>query len=304
MIYQLSACIVVYKNDHKQIRTVINCLKNTRHPVKIFLVDNSPTDELQQALKEDIADQQILYIHNDSNIGFGKAHNIAISHAIHLSKYHLVLNPDIAFKATAIDQMFDFMEANEGVGQLMPKVYNSDGSLQKHCKRLPRPLDLLGRRFCSRFAWAKERNSEYELKDFTYNHCLNVPNLCGCFMFLRTSCLKTTGGFDSRFFMYLEDVDLTRRIHSIAQTVYYPFASIVHDYQRGSYSNKKLLLHHIASTFLYFFKWGWLFDQQRDTFNHRLRESVLAGNKLINFDTNMPVEENLRPAGGQLTIPA
>lgn len=304
MIYKMSASIVAYKNDYKEIQTVIRCLKDTRHPVKIFLIDNSPSEDLRYSLQADIDEQEIVYIHNGHNIGFGAAHNIAINQAIYLSTYHLVLNPDIEFEASAIDDMFNFMEANPAVGQLMPKVHYKDGRLQKHCKQLPRPLDLLCRRFCARFEWAKERNKVYELKDFSYNHCLNVPNLCGCFMFLRTSCLIQTGGFDQRFFMYLEDVDLTRRIHNFAQTVYYPFASIVHEYRRGSYSNKKLLWYHINSTVKYFFKWGWLYDRQRDKFNSRLQQAIRAGNTLIDFDTKNSLQKEAVPSGTTLNIPA
>src|SRR5947209_565081 len=82
---------------------------------------------------------------------------------------------------------------------------------------------------------------------FYYIHVLNLPKLSGSFMFLRSSLLRETGCFDEKFFMYLEDVDLTRRIHRIAPTVFYPFASITHEHQRGSYNSKKLLLYHMSS---------------------------------------------------------
>jgi GT2 family glycosyltransferase len=61
----------------------------------------------------------------------------------------------------------------------------------------------------------------------------------------------------------MEDVDLCRRVHNIAQTVFFPFAEIIHHYEKGSYKSHKLLRHHIISAIKYFNKWGWIFDGKR-----------------------------------------
>lgn len=75
-------------------------------------------------------------------------------------------------------------------------------------------------------------------------------------MFLRCSSLKDVGFFDENFFMYLEDTDLNRRIHSKYKTIFYPYVEIVHEYAKESYINKKLLKYHIQSAIYYFNKWG------------------------------------------------
>jgi hypothetical protein len=67
--------------------------------------------------------------------------------------------------------------------------------------------------------------------------------------------------------MYMEDVDLSRRIGRLARTVFYPAVSITHAYQKGSYKNSRLLSHHIRSALKYFNKWGWLFDADRRAVN-------------------------------------
>lgn len=282
-MYDITASIVAYKNDYKKIRTVLRSILGTKHSVKVFLIDNSPTKKLETELKSELADRRIDYLHRPQNLGFGQGHNTAIRSAVLFSTYHIVLNPDLEFSPAAIDNMFSFMEANPGVGQLLPKVYCSNGSLQS-CKLLPRPVDLFSRRFFSRFKWADKLNQQYEISEFNYNTCLNLPNLSGCFMFFRSSCLAATGGFDKRYFMYLEDVDLTRRIHSISQTIYYPFATITHEYQKGSYNNTKLLFYHIASAIKYFFKWGWFIDSERVAFNNDVKRAIKSGNK-TNFTT-------------------
>ena len=96
---------------------------------------------------------------------------------------------------------------------------------------------------------------------------MNVPSLSGCFMLLRTSVLEAVGLFDENIFMYLEDVDLNRRIHTNYKTIFYPEVSIVHEYAKESYRNKKLLMFHIRSALYYFNKWGWIFDRKRKEVN-------------------------------------
>ena len=84
-------------------------------------------------------------------------------------------------------------------------------------------------------------------------------------MFLRTSVLKRVGGFDETYFLYMEDLDLCRRIGQVARTVFYPAVSVMHGYQKGSYKSSRLLKHHLRSAVRYFNKWGWFFDAERDS---------------------------------------
>jgi GT2 family glycosyltransferase len=96
---------------------------------------------------------------------------------------------------------------------------------------------------------------------------MNIPYLSGCFMLLRTSVLKEIGFFDERIFMYIEDADLTRRIHQRYKTVFYPDATIYHNYAKGSYKNFKLMLYNMHGAIIYFTKWGWFFDKERVRIN-------------------------------------
>lgn len=77
-----------------------------------------------------------------------------------------------------------------------------------------------------------------------------------------------TGGFDERFFMYLEDNDLSRRVGQVSRTMFYPHVSVIHEYKKGSYKNPKLLIYHITSAVKYFNKWGWMFDNEKKKVNH------------------------------------
>lgn len=268
MHISLSGSIVLYKTDVSVIQTITNFL-DTSLPVKLFLIDNSPTDELKLKLLAVIADSRVEYIFNNANIGFGAAHNIAIRKALGTSDYHLVLNPDVEFEPGVLEDLFNYMNENRQVGLVMPKVFYPNGEVQHSCKLLPSPLDLIFRRFLP--ARITERRTEYfEMRRTGYNKEMEVPYLSGCFMFLRTDALKKVGLFDERFFMYPEDIDLTRRIHQQYKTMFYPKVSIVHAHEKGSYKSAALLYIHITNMIRYFNKWGWIFDKERKRINKRI----------------------------------
>ncbi|WP_299229711.1 glycosyltransferase family 2 protein [Sulfurihydrogenibium sp.] len=271
----LSVSIVLYHNKKEQVEKVIYSVLNTDLKIKLFLLDNSTYDDLKSLSN---IDSRIEYIFNNANLGFGKAHNIALKKSIEKNiPYHLVLNPDVYFEKGVLEELYKFMESNKDVGLVMPKVLYPNGDIQYLCKLLPTPFDLFGRRFLNFGPFKKiieKRNEVYELRFTGYDKIMEVPYLSGCFMFIRTKVLKKVGLFDERFFMYLEDTDLSRRIHRVSKTVYYPEVSIYHEYGKGSYKNPKLLKYHLDSAIKYFNKYGWLFDKERDEINKETLEKL------------------------------
>ncbi len=271
----INVSIVLFKNDQDLVKKAIYSCVNSILINRIYLIDNSPTDMLSCLAN---LDSRIEYIFNNTNLGFGKAHNIALKRSIEENiPYHLVLNPDVYFKGGVLEELYNFMENNPDVGLVMPKVLYPDGTLQYLCKLLPTPLDLFGRRFLNFGPFRKiveKRNEIYELRFTGYDKIMEVPYLSGCFMFIRTEVLKKVGLFDERFFMYLEDTDLSRRIHRVAKTVYYPYVYIYHEYGKGSYKSLKLLYYHIKSAIKYFNKYGWFFDKEREEINRKILEKL------------------------------
>lgn len=182
----------------------------------------------------------------------------------------MVVNPDIYFEKGVLKKLETYMDASSSVGLVMPRILYPDGELQYLCKLLPSPSDLLFRRFLPWKKYVEKKNRNYELRFTDYNQEMEVPSLSGCFMFIRTSVLKQVRGFDERYFMYAEDLDLCRRIGEVSRTMYYPFVSVFHKYEKGSYKNRKLLKYHICSVVKYFNKWGWFFDFERKKINKRI----------------------------------
>jgi hypothetical protein len=268
----------MYHNNKEQLQKVIESFLNTAlYPkgnlhVRLYLIDNSAKDELKELAN---IDKRIEYIFNNANLGYGAGHNIAMRKSIENSvAYHVVLNPDIYFEKGVIEGLFEYMQAHKDVGHIMPKVLYPNGELQKLCKLLPTPLDLFARRFIPIKSFVNRINNRYELDFFSYDEIAEIPFLSGCFMFFRTEVLAQDCLFDEDFFMYLEDADLTRRIAKISKTLYYPKVSIVHEYQRGAHTSKKLLYIFIASVFTYFKKYGWFFDKERAKINKKTLKTL------------------------------
>lgn len=250
-----------------QVHRLLDILTPCSLVEKIFLVDNS---EQQDSDYISMGGNKTTYIFNGENLGYGKAHNIALRMSQQADvKFHLVVNSDIFFDSAILRTMLDFMEANPDVGMLMPRVINPEGELQYLCKLLPTPLDLIGRRFLPDCLMEK-RMRRFELRDSGYDHIMNVPYMSGCFMLLRMEAIRKVGMFDERFFLYPEDIDLTRRIHREYKTLYYPYVTIIHDHARGSYHSKQLLKIHMKNMCLYFNKYGWFCDPERNRVNKQV----------------------------------
>lgn len=264
-MYDISASIVVFKNDKDSLKNAIESLLRVNLKSYLYVIDNSPTNEL----KDICARKNVEYIFNNKNLGFGAGHNIAIRKMIDRTKYCLILNPDVSFNNGTLEKLFSFMEKNIDVGLVMPKVLYPDGSLQYLCRLLPNPYDLLLRKICIKVLkpLINLRNRRYELRFADYNKPMNIPYLSGCFMFIRTEVFKKSGFFDERFFIYFEDVDLSRRIYKTHRNVYFPEAFIYHDYEKGSDRNIVLFKHIVLSGIKYFNKWGWFFDKERASIN-------------------------------------
>ena len=272
---KLSASIVLYQTDLTPLKKVIDSYFACKsEALQLFLVDNSPTDVLKSVVTM-YPDKEIYYIFNNENMGYGKAHNIAIKKSMEQGlSYHIVLNPDIVIQEGALEKLTFYMNEHPEVGNIMPKIIYPNGQLQYLCKLLPSPIDLIFRRFIPFKKWRDKINQKYELHSFRYDKKINIPNLSGCFMFLRTKALEKVGLFDENIFMYLEDIDLNRRIHRAYKTIFFPEAVVVHEYQKASYKNIKLLKVHIKSAIYYFNKYGWFFDKERKIINAQTLQEI------------------------------
>ena len=222
---------------------------------RVYVIDNASTDQTHEKLAP--YKDRITFIQSDKgNIGFGAANNLVINELD--SRYHVIMNPDIYLRDNkTLLTLMQYLDMHPDVGMVVPKVLDEQGELQYLCRRNPTLWDLMLR--YSPIKIAMKRQDYHVMKDHDYNTSFEVEFASGCFMMIRTELFKQLGGFDERFFLYVEDADLTRRVNQTAKTVYVPEAVVCHAWQRASYRDPAMTRIHLQSLWKYFRKWGYQF---------------------------------------------
>ena len=245
----ITASIVVYKEDPAQLQKIIDAFLEHTSSRKIYIVDNSPT----AFLKEKIYGDRMVYLFSGSNLGFGKGHNTIIDRIKDQSDYHLILNPDIFFRSIILEKLIDQLQKDTQLSVIAPKVCYPSGELQYTARKFPTILEL----FCRFFNLYKIYTDKKEYKDEEITAPFFPDFIQGCFMLFKTKDFIELKGFDERYFMYMEDVDICRKIDlSGKRKLYFPAAEIIHSHRKGSSKELRLFCIHISSIIKYFMKWG------------------------------------------------
>ncbi len=265
----ITVSIVTYKTELEELDKCLNSLTSSLVST-VYIVDNSNQKYIAEFCKRY---ENVVYIGSE-NVGYGAGHNQAIKRALEsASDFHLVLNSDVYFEPNTLKKLADYMVENPDVAQVQPNVVYPNGEMQYTCRLLPTPVDLIFRRFLPS-SWTEMMNERYQLKFHDHKTEMNIPYHQGSFMFFRTECFKKVGLFDERFFMYPEDIDITRRMHKYYRTMFWPEVTIVHAHRAASYKSKKMLKIHMVNMIKYFNKWGWLWDKERSEWNKQLLKEL------------------------------
>ncbi|MDP4117106.1 MAG: glycosyltransferase, partial [Bacteroidota bacterium] len=219
----LSVIIVNY-NVKEFVSNLIESIKKAAHSLKIEIIisDNASQDGSPQYIRQNFP--EVILIENKSNLGFGKANNLALS--IAKGKYFLIINPDTLVQEDTLIKMISFFEDNPMAGLAGCKILNPDGSLQLACRRsFPGPWTSFTKvSGLSSFFPKSKIFARYNLTYLDENKTYEVDAVSGSFMMMRSEVYEKIGGFDEQFFMYGEDLDLCYRVQKAGYKVFY-----VHD---------------------------------------------------------------------------
>ncbi|MFV1883367.1 MAG: glycosyltransferase [Balneola sp.] len=234
--FDISVIIVNYK-VREYISNLLSSILRAQQGlnIEIFVVDNNSEDGSIEFLSPRFP--SVNYIANKVNVGFGKANNQAIRQA--KGKYTLIINPDTLVSEDTFRVLFAHMERNPGCGAAGCKILNPDGTFAPESKRsVPTIWSSFSKvTGLSALFPSSKLFKEYYLNSVGENEKAQVPVLSGSFMFWRTDLLKDLGGFDERFFMYGEDIDLCYRVQNTKYHIdYVPGTSIIH--YKGESSKK------------------------------------------------------------------
>jgi GT2 family glycosyltransferase len=256
----LSLAIVTF-NSRRIIGTALDSIL-THLPAgldpRLTIVDNRSEDGTPELLQDYAErDARVKVVRNRVNVGYGRAHNQALAAAA--SRFHVVCNPDIIVEADVFSPLSRVLEDCADIGIACPLFRSPDGSVQPLNRRYPTVLDLGLRRFLPQGLKPifRKRLDAYEMRDAGYDRPCEVPFMTGAFMFARTEVLKRVGGFDERFFLYFEDVDLSRKVQAAGyRTVFHPEVAVTHAWERMAHKNWPMAWVFCKSGFRYFRKWG------------------------------------------------
>jgi GT2 family glycosyltransferase len=264
--YDALVSFVLYNTATAEIEAAVRQVFASPGRFHVALIDNSSV-----ALDLDaISSPEVTVMRPGRNIGYGAGHNLALRQFSGVAPYHFVLNTDVEFGPDVIPGLIRFMADNPRVGMAMPLVKYPNGDIQHLCRLLPRPIDILGRAFFANWRWAQTLTRRYEAHSWPYDQPISFPFLSGCFMAIRAEALGIVGLFDERFFLFAEDLDLSRRFHRTWETTLCPRVSIVHAYRTKTVRSWTRKVHLIRSFVKYFNKYGWVFDRERAAVNQRV----------------------------------
>lgn len=254
----ISVTIVAYNDYADIIEAIVSLEKYTSKELtkKIYIVDNSGGDKSFEADRKKMLAQiasynDIEYHDSGANLGFGKGNNYVMP--MLESAYHAIVNPDILFVEDTFKKIIEFMQKTN-VGMCIPKIVDESGNMQLVYRRNPTVCDMFIRFFCKNLF--RKRVAYHTMQDQDYTKPFQVPFGQGSFLVIRTDLFKTLGGFDDRYFMYLEDADLCRRVNQCSSLMYYPNAKVIHKWEKASHKSFRLFWKHFSSMCKYFKKWG------------------------------------------------
>ena len=254
----LTISIVIYKSDKNQLletldSLVLACNKSKIYNYRIYLINN---DRFFPEYLNKINLKNLDILDGHGNIGYGAGHNLISNN---IGKYHLVLNPDVILDEKSILNSIKRMEEHPNIGLITPNTKNEYNKRQFIVKAYPSILIFFLRAINNKFLnkLFSKKLMNYECHNLNYKTLNKVIFCGGCFMFFRSNVFKQIKGFDEKYFLYFEDMDISYRSNLISENIYDPEVKITHF---GGNASRKGLSHwkyFILSLLIFFKKYGW-----------------------------------------------
>lgn len=220
--------IIVTWNVEDVISDCLDSLfKYSDKEIQVIVVDNDSSDSTCQIIKNY---ENVQLIQTGENLGFSKANNVALEHA--LGDYIFYLNPDTIFLDSIINDLVNYLESHENCGIVAPRLLNKDLSLQISYANFNHPFYL----FLEEIGIGRVAPKKIKSVHFQRSLRLGEKDTCdvdwaiGAALMLRKEECQRIGGFSEEYFMYGEDTDLCMKVKKILgkSVVYKGDSSLVH----------------------------------------------------------------------------
>jgi GT2 family glycosyltransferase len=216
--------VIVTHNSERDLTRLLSCRAITGGFGQLVVVDNRSDD----ATAEVAADAGVTLIARDVNDGFGAAANVGARRTSGTS--FALLNPDIFFTDPATVERAETLISAREIGIVAPGLRLPHGALQDSARQVPSPLDLAARRL------SRHQSTRGVIRS---TEPVVVPWAVGACWFVGRSAWERVGGFDERYFLYFEDVDLCVRMRRAGLGVLYvPTLEVEHRHVGASRSRR------------------------------------------------------------------
>lgn len=209
------------------------CTTDFRVVLTVNVAEELPFDVSGYAIPIDV-------IRNERPKGFGANHNQAFQRVS--GEYFCVVNPDIRLQVDPFEALIRCLHATDS-SLAVPVVINQDGELEDSIRPFPTPIHIAQK------VMGLNRAGQYGLSD----RPLHPDWAAGMFMLFRSTAFAELGGFDERFYLYYEDVDICARLRlSGGEISLCPETNVVHAARRESHRDLTYLRWHLASMLRFF----------------------------------------------------
>lgn len=197
----------------------------SKYDFEVVVIDNNSSDGSKKMVRNKYSEVKL--ITNSKNLGYAAAVNQAIK--VTDSDYIILLNSDAEVFDKSIDNIIDYLENNPEIGIVGPKIVDSFGNPHLSCRRFPSFKEAAMHVLIGIF-WSKNPYSKrYKMMDFDHDKEIKIDWVSGSCMGIRRKALNEVGLFDERYYMYVEDLDLCKRMWNAEWEVrYFPGATIIH----------------------------------------------------------------------------
>lgn len=248
---QLTIIIVNWNSGDLLHNCVSSLLDSSYSDYMCYIIDNDSSDDSFKKVREKYYDKRLVYIKNECNIGFGRACNSVLS--LIKSEYVLLLNPDTLLNKYSLANAIGFIDEHQNIDVLGIQNITKDNSILRTCSRFPNTLRLIN----DIVGLSKVMPGIFKPATIMtdWDHCDSrfIDHVSGAFYLVRFKILSLTGFFDERFFLYMEDLDLSKRIIERGGRIFFNADyKIIHE---GGGTSKKIpatrLYYSLQSRFLF-----------------------------------------------------
>jgi GT2 family glycosyltransferase len=227
--------MVTYNTLHREcLQSVAAAMASCPRRVAFVIVDNASTRFDVQELVDATVPGAVV-IRRTSNEGFGRSCNLGA--AAVRARHYFFLNPDTRLHSyEVLLRLMDVLEGEAAIGIAAPRVHYLDGTLQETCRRFPKwYMPFIRRTAMGAKRWAQRQEAHFLMRDIAHDHMRPVDWVQGSAFMVRADAWERVGGFDERYFLYYEDVDVCRSMWAQGLAVYYvPDVVVAHAYQQAS----------------------------------------------------------------------